>query len=101
MLAVARNPPGQTRPPDNIFIRAPAIVSPEKTKIPNPATGSHTFHPAEAQTVSKTDVTKMDTCSQLQDPHIWITRSTKKESANHPNSQAQGEPRRSLLQPQH
>jgi hypothetical protein len=48
----------------------------------------------------KTDMSKMDTCSQLQDPHIWIPRTIKKESSNHPNSQAQGKTRQSLMQPQ-
>jgi hypothetical protein len=35
-------PPGQTRPPDNIFIRAPAIVSPIKPPA-NPVSESKTF----------------------------------------------------------
>jgi hypothetical protein len=68
MLAMARNPLGQTRPPDNIFIRAPAIVSPIKPPA-NPVTESQTFRAAPPTAESKMDTPKTGT-RQREDPNI-------------------------------
>jgi hypothetical protein len=99
MLAMARHPPGKTRPPDNIFIPAPAIVTPAATPTARLET-HHTFRLAPPQAQSKMDVSKRDISSRPPDPNIWVNRSIERERPNHPNSNAQGTPRRSLMQPQ-
>jgi hypothetical protein len=103
MLAMAQNRSGQTRPPENIFVPAPAIV-PTATRLKTPMDAeakNQTFRPAPAPAKSKMDASKTEIRHPREDPNIWVPRSLEKERLNHPNNQAQGtQPRRSLMQPQ-
>jgi len=98
MLAMARNPPGQARPPDNIFIPAPAVTRPAAAPPKDRTEASPIFRTAPA--ASKTDESKTDNSPPREDPNIWVPRSLERERANHPNNKAQGTTRRSLMQPQ-
>jgi hypothetical protein len=95
MLALAQKTPGQTRPPDNIFVSAPAVVTPPRR--PRPLESKLESPPAQ----SKMDTSKTDGATQQEEPNVWIPRKLEIERANHPMSKAQGKThRRSLMQPQ-
>jgi hypothetical protein len=97
MLALAQKTPGQARPPDNIFVPAPAVVTPPQWKRPPAAEATLEFPSAQ----SKMDTPKTGGASPQEEPNVWIPRKLEKERANHPMNKAQGKTlRRSLLQPQ-
>jgi hypothetical protein len=97
MLALAQRTTGQARPPYNIFVPAPAVVTPPRQRRPPKAESKLEFPPAQ----SKMDTSKTDGATQQEEPNVWIPRELEKEQAYHPMSQAQGKSHgRSLMQPQ-
>jgi hypothetical protein len=97
MRALAQKTPGQARPPDNLFVPAPAVVTPPRRPQPPATDSTLEFPPAQ----SKMDTSKTDGATQQEEPNVWIPRKLEKERANNPMSQAQGKThRRSLMQPQ-
>jgi hypothetical protein len=94
-MALAQTTPGQARPPESIFLPAPAVVTPPR----RPAAAESKLESPPAQ--SKMDTSKTDRATPQVEPNIWIPRKLEAERANHPMSLAQGKTqRRSLLQPQ-
>jgi hypothetical protein len=100
ILARSRLPLGRAKPPEDIFLAAPAPPGPVPI-LPEPSPHSDIrpdIFSAASPPVS-TAQSKMDNT----DPNIWIPRNIEKQRANgnHPTTQAQGKPsRRSLMQPQ-
>jgi hypothetical protein len=91
-------PPGPDKAAGQHLHPGTSHCQPNQTPA-NPVTKSQTFRAAPPTAESKKDTPKMGT-RQREDPNIWIPRSIKQERSQHPNSQAQGKPRRSLMQPQ-